>query len=128
MHQLGFVRLVLRLAVKQLVRNLLESLVAEKGAAYHEQRSHRPRRQSADNEGRRHQDGLVDGGSLGHRPHDRQLAVGTDAGYLLGVERQVVAQHACGLPRGDLGEQRHVVESRGDIVEQGEQAGWHGRS
>ena len=51
--------------------------------------------------------------------------LGADAGDLLGVERQVVAQHAGGLLRGDLGQKRHVVEDRGDIVEQGEQAGRH---
>ena len=127
LHQLGVVRRVLVLAVQELVGELLDALEAEKGAADHEQRRHRPGRQGADRQRRRHQDGLVDERSLGHRPHDRQLAVGVDAGHLLGVERQVVAQHAGGLLGGDLGEQRHVVEHRGDVVEQGEQAGWHGR-
>ena len=41
-----------------------------------------------------YQDGLVDQGALGNRPHDGQLALGSQAGHLLGVERQVVAQHA----------------------------------
>ena len=41
LHQLGCVRRVLRLAVKKSVRSL-ESLIAEKGAADHEQRRHRP--------------------------------------------------------------------------------------
>jgi hypothetical protein len=42
---------------------------------------------------------------------------------LLGVERQVVAQHAGGLLGRHLGQHRHVVEHGGDVVDQGEQVG-----
>ena len=45
-----------------------------------------------------------------------------DAGHLLRVEREVVAQHAGGLLGRDLGQHRDVVEDGGDVVEQGEQA------
>jgi len=48
--------------------------------------------------------------------------------YLLRVQRQVVAQHARGLLGGDLGHDGNVIEDRGDVVEQGEQAGGHGGS
>ena len=63
--------------------------------------------------------------ALGHRPHHRQLAVGVDAGDLLRVERQVVAEHAGGLLGRDLGQHRDVVEDGGDVVDQHEQTGGH---
>jgi hypothetical protein len=69
---------------------------------------------------------LLSSEPLGHRPHHRQLAVGLDAGHLLGVERQVVAQHAGGLLGGHLGHGGHIVQHAGDVVEQEEQAGGHG--
>jgi hypothetical protein len=120
------VRVVLRRAVEELVRELLETLVAEICAADHEQGHHGPRREGADGERRRHKDGLVRQRTLGDGPHNRQLAIGPQASHLLCVEREVVAQHARGLLCGDLGEHRHVVEQRGDVVEQGEQARCHG--
>ena len=125
-HQLGVARGVLRPTVQEPVRELLEALVAEIGAAEHEQRRHRPGQEGADGQRRRHQDGLVDERALGDRPHDRQLAAGSQAGHLLGVEGEVVAEHARGLPRGDLREHGHVVEQRGDVVEEQEQARGHG--
>jgi DNA invertase Pin-like site-specific DNA recombinase len=96
------VRGVLRPAVEEPVRELLEALVAEIGAAQHEERRHGPRRERADGQRRRHQNGLVEEGALEDRPHDRQLAVGPEPGHLLGVEREVVAEHARGLPRRGL--------------------------
>jgi hypothetical protein len=41
----------------------------------------------------------------------------------LGVEREVVAEHAGGLLRGDFGHRGDVVEDRGDVVDEGEQTG-----
>lgn len=69
------------------------------------------------------EDRLVPQRALGHRPDHRQFAVGVDPGDLLGVQRQVVAEDTGGLLRGDLGHQRDVVEHRGDVVEEGEEAG-----
>ena len=46
--------------------------------------------------------------------------------HLLRIERQVVAQHAGRLLGGDLGENGDVVENRGDVVEQQQEAGGHG--
>jgi hypothetical protein len=63
--------------------------------------------------------------ALGHRPDHRQFAVGLDAGDLLGVERQVVAQHAGGFLGRHLGKQRHVVQHGGDVVNQCKQAAGH---
>ena len=60
------------------------------------------RHQGADNEGRRTRMTLLMADPFGHRPHDRQLAPGADAGNLLGVERQVVAQHASDLAAATL--------------------------
>jgi hypothetical protein len=58
-----------------------------------------------------------------HRPHHRQLALGLQAGHLLRVQREVVAEHARGLARGDLAHRGDVVEDRRNIVEQRKQAG-----
>ena len=106
-----------------LVGDLLEALEAQVGAAEHQQRDHRPGREGADQQGGGNEDRLVPQRALGHRPDHRQFAVGVDPGDLLGVQRQVVAENAGGLLRGDLGHQRDVVEHRGDIVEEGEEAG-----
>ncbi|MDT4856299.1 hypothetical protein FQZ97_906860 [compost metagenome] len=118
-RQLGFVGLHLGRAVQQLVRQLLEAFVTEKSAAEHQQRGDRPGRQQDDDQRRRHQNQLVQQRALGHRPDHRQLALGPDPRDLLGIQGQVVAEHAGGLLRGDLGHQRHVVEHAGDIVKQG---------
>jgi hypothetical protein len=86
-------------AVQEAVGELLEAFEAEEGAAQHQQRRHRPRRDGADGQRGRHQDRLVQERALGHGPHHRQLAVRIDAGDLLRVQRQVVAEH----PRRLLG-------------------------
>ncbi len=120
---LRVMRGVLVLRMQELVRQLLHAFEAQVGAADHHQIRDRHRQPHADRQRHRHQDRLVQQRALGHRPHHRQFAVGLDPGDLLGVERQVIAQHTGGLLRGDLGHHRHVVEHGGDIVEQGEQAG-----
>jgi hypothetical protein len=120
--QLGMVLFVFFLAVQELVRELLDTLVAEKQTADDQQRRHQPRHKGADQQRRRHQDGLVHHRTLGHRPHHRQLAVGAHAGDLLGVERQIVAQHTGRLLGGHFGEHRHVVEDGGNVIQQGKQA------
>ncbi|MNN63006.1 hypothetical protein D3C81_1783490 [compost metagenome] len=108
----------LGLAVQELVRQLLETLEAQVGAAQHQQRRHRPGDERTDQQRRRHQDGLVHHRALGHSPHHRDLALGTHPGDLLGIQRQVIAQHACGLFRRHLGHHRDVIEHRGDVVDQ----------
>jgi len=113
-------------AVRELVHELLEPLVAEIDAADHQERQHGPRCQGADGQRRRDQDGLVQQGALGDRPYHRELAVGSYARHLLGVEREIVAQNAGGLLRGGLREHGDVVEHGRDIVEESEQARGHG--
>ena len=51
------------------------------------------------------------------RPHHRQFAVRVHAGYLLGVQCEVVAEHAGGLLGGDLAHQRNVIQDRRDVVD-----------
>jgi chromate transporter len=120
---------ILGLAVQVLVREFLDALVAQERTADDHQWDHRPRRDRADHERGRHEDRLVDQRALRDRPHDRQLAVGADAGDLLRIEREVVAEHARGLLRRDLRHHRDVVEDRGDVVDEREQAGsGHGRT
>ena len=121
--EFGVMRVVLGSAVQKLVRQFLEAFEAEKRAAQHQQRRHRPWREGADGECRRHQNRLVDERAFGHRPHHRQFALGSYPGDLLGVERKVIAQHTGGFLRRDLGHHRHVVEDGRDVVEQREQAG-----
>ena len=113
--------------VQQLVRDLLEALVAQEQAADHQQRRDRPRQECADRERGGHQDQLVAHRPLRHRPDHGQLALGAHAADLFRVQREVVAEHARGLLRGDLGHHRHVVEDRGDVVEQQEEARGHVR-
>jgi hypothetical protein len=122
------------------VREFFHALEAQKRPAQHEQRRHGPGGEGAHEQGRGHEDGLVHERALGHGPDHGQLAVGAHAGDLLGVERQIVAEHARRLLRRHLGEHRHVVGHGGaflrghlghegdvvedgrDVVEQGEQA------
>ena len=129
-RELRMVRVVFGLAVHEAVCELFEAFVAQVRAADHQQRHHGPRRKRADRERRRHEDRLVDRRAFGHRPHDRQLAVRADARHLLRIERQIIAQHAGGLLRRDLREQRHVVEHGCDVVDQRKEAAgghWEGR-
>jgi hypothetical protein len=49
--------------------------------------------------------------------------LGLHAGDLLGVEGEVVAEHAGGLLGGDLGHGGDVVQDGGDVVDQCEQGG-----
>ena len=121
--QLGAVGLVLVGAVQVAVGDLLEAFETQVGPPDHQQRQDQPRRERADEQGDRHQDHLVEQGALGHRPHHRQLAVGGHAGDLLGIEGQVVTEHTGRLLRGHLGQDGHVIEYGGDVVEQGKQAG-----
>jgi len=109
--------------VQELVRDLLEPLVAEVEAADHQERRDGPRRDRTDEEGRRDEDRLVEEGALEDPPHDRELALGADPRHLLGVQREVVAEDARRLLRGDLREDRDVVEDGRDVVEEGEEAG-----
>ena len=123
------VRLVIFMAVQKLVCQLFEALEAQVGATHHQQWRDGPGREGADRQRGRHQDHLVAQRAQGHGPHHGQFAVGRDARDLLGVERQVVAQHTGRLLGGDLGHHGHIVQHGGDVIDQGKQtAGGHGGS
>jgi hypothetical protein len=107
---------------QKLVREFLHALVAEIETAQHQQRGHEPRREGADRQGGRHEDALVDRGTLEHGPDDRQLVPGIDSGDLLRIEGEIVSEDTGGLLGGNLGQHRHVVEYAGDIIEQRQQA------
>ncbi len=98
------------------VGELLKALKTQVCTTHHQQRRDGPRCQRADGQCRRHEDGLVKKGALGHRPDQGQLAVGLHATDLLGIEREVVAQHASGFLGCDLGHQRDIVQQGGDVV------------
>jgi hypothetical protein len=59
---------------------------------------------------------------FGHGPDHRQFAVRVDAGDLLRIECQIIAEHAGGFLRCDLGHQGYVIQDRSDIVDQGKKA------
>jgi hypothetical protein len=120
---LGVPRLVFPGRMQPLVGELFHAFETEVEAAQHQERRDRRRQQRADRQRRRHQDQLVLQRADAHRPDHRQFALGAHAGHLLRVQREVVAEHAGGLFRRDLGHQRHVVEDGGNVVEQCEQAG-----
>lgn len=116
--RLALLMLGFHLLVKKLVGDLFEALEAQIGAADHQQRCDQPRRKRTDEQRGWHEDGLVQQRALGHCPDHRQFTVGLDAGDLLRIERQVVAQYAGGFLRG----QGHVVQQCGDVVQKGKQA------
>ena len=97
---------------------LFEALETQVGPTQHQQGRNQPRCKGADRQGRWHQDGLVEHRALGYRPHHWELALGAHAADLLGVEGEIVAEHARRLPRCDFGHGRDVVENAGDVVEQ----------
>jgi hypothetical protein len=119
-RQLLVVRRVLGRAVQEFVGQFLETFEAQVGAAHHQQRRDGLRQERRDRERGRHQDRLVAQRAERHRPDDRQLAVGIHAADLLGIQGQVVAQHAGRLLGRDLAHQGDVVEHAGDVVDQGQ--------
>jgi len=64
---------------------------------------------NGDEQRRKHEDDLVDQRALGHGPDHGNLALGAHARDLLGVEGQVIAQHAGRLLRSHLGHDGHIV-------------------
>ena len=110
------------LLVQELVHELLEAFVAEERATHHQQRRDGPGRERADREGGRHEDDLVDHRALGDAPDHRQFAIRIHTGHLLRIQGEVVAEHAGGLLRRDLRQNGDIVEDRGDVVDQCEQA------
>jgi hypothetical protein len=105
------------------VRNLLDAFVTEKDTADHQERKDQRGGEGADEKRGRDEDELVHERALGDRPDDDEFAVGLEAGDLLGVEGEVVADDAAGLLDRDLAEDGDIVEKGRDVVEEGEEAG-----
>jgi hypothetical protein len=95
--------------MQELVRQLLDALEAEVQPAQHQQRRDGLGRQRADGQRRGTRISLLRSEPFAHRPDHRQFALGAHAGDLLRVQRQIVAEHAGGLLRRDLGHHRHIV-------------------
>ena len=128
-HLLFMVGLVLVCGMQKAVGQLFGPLETQEGPAQHQQRRDGPGCHCADEQRRRHQDRLVDHRPLGHRPHHRQFTLGAYPGDLLGIQREVIAQHPRRLLGSDLGHHRHVVQDSGNVVDQGQQTGsGHGDS
>ena len=108
--------------MQQAMRDFFEALVTKESAAQHQERRDDPREHGAQDQCCGHHDELVERRPLEHCPHDREFALGAHAGDLLGVEREVVAQDTSRFPGRDLRHDRHVIEQRGNIIEQGQQA------
>ena len=92
-------------------------------AAYHQQRRNRGGQEERQQQRQRHEDDFVDERAFGDGPDNRQLPIGGNAGYLVGVQRQVVADYAGGFFGGHFGHQGDVVQNGRDVVEQGEKRG-----
>ena len=112
-------------AVQEFVRDFFKAFKTQISAAHHQQRRDRPRNESTDGQRGGHQNRLVDKRAFGDSPNHRQFTLGLDAGDLLGVERQIVAQHTGGFFGGDFGKHRHVVEHGGNVINQRKQATGH---
>ena len=107
----GVMRIMLLVLVKQL-KDLFHAFKAQKSAPHHQQRRDQPGHKGADQQRSGHQDGLVQQRALGHSPDHGQLPVGLHSRDLLGIECQIVAQHAGRLLHRHLGLCGHVIENR----------------
>ncbi len=77
----------------QTVQYLLHPFETEKRAAQHQQWRNRPGDEGADQQSQWHEDHFVNERPFRHSPDHGQLAIRPHAGNLLGIERQIVAQH-----------------------------------
>ena len=121
------------LVAAQPLPDLLGALVAEVGAAAHQQRREEPGQELAEQQGRgEDEQELVAQRPAGDLPDDRQLALGRHVLDVLRGDGGVVHDHAGGLRAGAAGRRTDVVHRRGgepgeggDVVEQAEEACAH---
>ena len=107
-----------------LMGDLVDGLVAQEGAAEHQQGGDGLGRKG---EGQGDQDRLVQQRAQGDLADDRELSRGVDAHDDVGVDRQIVADDPRGLLRGELRHRRHVIEDQGDVVKEGQESAYgHG--
>jgi len=109
-------------SVQVFVCQFFYAFKAQKSTAYHQQRGDQNRGKGADGQCQWYQNGFVAQGAYRYRPDYRQLALGLYAGYLLGVQRQVIAQYASGFLGGNLGHYGDIVQDGGNVINQHQQA------
>ena len=84
------------------------------------------RHQAVEQEGERHDDGLVEQGAFPNGPEHWQLPRGLKSNSLLRVDRQVVAKDASCLCHGRLAGHSHIVHEHGDVVQKCKKTRGHG--
>jgi hypothetical protein len=104
--------------LREVAGQLLGPLVAEIGSTNHEYGGDEPRARGAHGEREGYDDELVDKRPFRDRPDHGELPRGGQPGELLRSESQVVPHHPHGLLGRHLGEKCHVVQDRGDVVEE----------
>jgi hypothetical protein len=105
----------------QRLPDLLSSLERQIGAAQHQQRRDRPRREHTERQGRRQQEKQL----VAQRPDrdlgdDRQLAIGREADHVARRHRGIVDHHPGRLGTGLGGVSHHVVDRRRRDLGQGD--------
>jgi hypothetical protein len=89
-HQRFFVRGEFFRRVEPAMRQFFDAFETQVGATDHQQRDHQPGGQRADDQGRGHQDQLVEERALGDGPDDGNFPRGVQSRDLIGIEGQVV--------------------------------------
>ena len=120
----GFSR-VFFAVMRQAVQDFFDAFVAQVGAANHQDQRHGGRQKGAQEKGCGDDNRLVEQRAFAYRPDNRQFAARLDAGELVGIERQIVAKHACGFFGGDFGHRRDVIQQGGDVVQECKESGSH---
>ena len=100
-----------------LVPHLLCPFVGQEARAAEQHHIQGRRHQAVEQEGERHDDGLVEQRAFPNGPEHRQLPRGLKANSLLRVDRQIVSEDASRFRHGRFARSRHVVHEHGDVVQ-----------
>ena len=111
------------IAVQEFVQQFFHAFKTQINTADHQQGRNQRWQESGKQQCKRHQNQLIDQRAFCHRPNNRQFALGGYAGYLIGVERQIVTDHAGGFFCGDFGHHRYVVQNGGNVVQKRKERG-----
>ena len=106
-----------------MMSNLLGSFVAEIEPAEHQQGRHETRKEFAQDKGCRHDNQLVEKGAPGHGPDHGKSRRALNPTDLLGIKGEIILADPALFFRRNLRIQRDIVEQRGDVIQQSEQAG-----
>ena len=119
----GIVSVFIFIAVQEFVQQFFHAFKTQIHTADHQQGRNQRRQESGKQQRKRHQNQLVDQRAFCHRPNNRQFALGRYAGYLIGVERQIVTDHTGGFFGGDFGHHRYIVQNGGNVVQKRKERG-----